>query len=301
MKRILITLLIFSMLQASPVEIGLGVREQGMGGACVALTADAMSIYWNPAGLSTIATTQFTASHWMWQEIKDIMIEYASFAHVLELAEGSKVGVGIGFLSKWAKLEQGNPEYGLNTTSLFMDNTFEVASGIYISRYFQIGLTLERYWLVSDIGGKSGLGFNLGIKGQLYAEEDNAVYYGILIRNILAGLGDEKYYPQARAGLAIVALPIIENGTVVEHYLKITADVAEKEDFNGNSGIGVHYYAGVEITPVKYVSLRAGYNDLYQYSGGIGIRYSHFGIDYAYSSGYEQLGDIHRFGFTYQF
>ncbi len=301
MKKIIAILIGVSFLGASPVEIGIGAREQGMGGACVALSQDAMSVYWNPAGLSDVTSPQMVATHWMWQDIKDVMVEYLSFAHSLELVEGSRLGVGLALLSRWAKLEQGNPGYDMNTSSLFTDNTFEVSAAFSIYSYLKVGLTLDRHWITSELGGKSGLGFNLGLRGELYGDDNYHVYYGFLVRNIMAGYGDEKTYPQGRIGFGFVGFPIIENGKVVEHYLKVAVDLAEKDDINGNSGLNFHYYAGIEVTPVKYVSLRAGYNDLYQYSGGIGVRYSHFGVDYSYSGGYDVFGDAHRVALRYYF
>ncbi len=301
MKKIIGILLGIGILSASPVEIGIGAREQGMGGACVALSSDALSVYWNPAGLSEVVSPQMLITHWMWQDIKDVMVEYLSFAHSVEVVEGSKLGVGLALLSRWAKLEEGNPAYDLNNTSLFTDNTFEVSAAFSIHSYLKVGLTLDRHWITSELGGKSGLGFNLGLKGELYGDDKYHVYYGLLVRNIMAGYGDEKTYPQGRIGFGFVGFPIIENGKTVEHYLKVAVDLAEKDDINGNSGLNFHYYAGIEVTPVKYVSLRAGYNDLYQYSGGIGVRYSRFGVDYSYSGGYDVFGDAHRIGLRYFF
>ncbi len=301
MRKIIGILIGIGILSASPVEIGIGAREQGMGGACVALSQDAMSVYWNPAGLSEVSSPQIVITHWMWQDIKDVMVDYLSFAHSIEPVEGSRLGVGLGLLSRWAKLEEGNPDYNLNSTSLFTDNTFEVSGAFSIYSYLKIGLTLDRHWITSSIGGKSGLGFNLGLKGALYKDDNYQVYYGLLIRNIMAGYGDEKTYPEGRLGFAFVGFPIVEDGKTVEHYLKVAVDLAEKDDVNGNSGLNFHYYAGLEVTPVKYVSLRAGYNDIYQYSGGIGVKYYKFGVDYSYSGGNKTFGDAHRVGLRYFF
>ena len=39
---------------ASFLEVGIGARSMGMGGAYVAVAQDAIAMYWNPAGLSRI-------------------------------------------------------------------------------------------------------------------------------------------------------------------------------------------------------------------------------------------------------
>ncbi len=302
MKRTAIAIILAAGIgMANPVELGVGARAQGMGGAFMGISDDATAIYWNPAGLSTIKSTQINLNHWMFQDIKDVMIEYAGFAHTMELVEGNKLGIGLGMLSKWASLEEGNPDYGLSRKTIFSDNTLQVSAGAYILSYLQVGLTLDRYWVTSDIGGKSGLGFDLGLKGEIYGTEQYHVYYGAIFRNLMAGMGDEKYTPTGRIGFAVYGVPLVENGKTIDHYVKVAVDVAEKDDINGKKGMNFHYYAGLEITPVKYVSIRAGYNDVYQYSGGIGARYDHFELNYAYSGGNNIFGDAHRIGMAYNF
>jgi len=41
---------------ASFLEVGIGARSMGMGGAYVAVAEDAIAMYWNPAGLSRMST-----------------------------------------------------------------------------------------------------------------------------------------------------------------------------------------------------------------------------------------------------
>ena len=48
---------------ASFLNIGVGARALGMGGAYTALADDANALYWNPAGLSKLEQREFTASH----------------------------------------------------------------------------------------------------------------------------------------------------------------------------------------------------------------------------------------------
>src|SRR4030042_4752019 len=45
------------------LEIGVGARALGMGGAFGSLGGDGISFYWNPAGLSTVAATQISAMY----------------------------------------------------------------------------------------------------------------------------------------------------------------------------------------------------------------------------------------------
>ena len=48
---------------ASYLDIGVGARGLGMGGAYTALADDAHSVYWNPAGLARLEKREVAASH----------------------------------------------------------------------------------------------------------------------------------------------------------------------------------------------------------------------------------------------
>jgi len=60
------------------LEIGVGARALGMGGAFVGTADDASALYWNPAGLARSSTMQFLFMHSKW--IADININYAAMS-----------------------------------------------------------------------------------------------------------------------------------------------------------------------------------------------------------------------------
>ena len=62
---------------ASFLEIGVGSRAVGMGGAFVATANDASAMYWNPAGLGRINRAGIFFVHTRW--IADITFDYAGF------------------------------------------------------------------------------------------------------------------------------------------------------------------------------------------------------------------------------
>ena len=52
-KLTLAGLLVLLTCQVAEAQAPLGVRAQGMAGACVGVADDASAVYWNPAGLAT--------------------------------------------------------------------------------------------------------------------------------------------------------------------------------------------------------------------------------------------------------
>ncbi len=60
---------------ASFLEIGVGSRAVGMGGAFVAIASDASAMYWNPAGISRIGKVEVIGYHTDW--IADTDFDYA--------------------------------------------------------------------------------------------------------------------------------------------------------------------------------------------------------------------------------
>jgi len=63
---------------SSVLKIGVGARPSSMGEACVAIADDVSSIYWNPAGLFQIRSSQLSAMHIEW--LDDIRYEWLGYA-----------------------------------------------------------------------------------------------------------------------------------------------------------------------------------------------------------------------------
>jgi hypothetical protein len=80
---------------ASFLEIEVGSRAIGMGGAFVAVADDASAIYWNPAGLSRLEKSELTFTHTEW--LIDINFDFTG--GILSLGSNGIVGLSITALS----------------------------------------------------------------------------------------------------------------------------------------------------------------------------------------------------------
>jgi len=140
MKRIFIaiTLLIFGFGAASAqstagsagaqfLKIGVGSRYQAMGEASVAIANDAYSMYWNPAGLTSVENSEVSFTNVSY--LLDIDLNYVAYAKRFE-----DIGV-----------------FGVSATLLSMDDqeitTFEEQDGTgdyYSASSYAVGLTYAR-------------------------------------------------------------------------------------------------------------------------------------------------------------
>ena len=73
------------------LRIGVGARAAGMGEAYCAVSGDALSIHWNPAGLSQMTSSQVAFAHLEW--FQGIGYEFLGYAQPV----GKKASVGAAY------------------------------------------------------------------------------------------------------------------------------------------------------------------------------------------------------------
>ncbi|MDZ7260894.1 MAG: PorV/PorQ family protein [candidate division KSB1 bacterium] len=150
------------------LEIGVGSRAIGMGGAFVATANDASALYWNPAGIATMRTGEVILMHAKW--LADMPFDFAGV--VIPLGSFGAIGAMITTLNsgdmKVRTIEQ--PE---GTGELFSTN--DLAIGLSYARSltdrFSIGFNVkfinQRIWHESATGFAIDFGtlFVTGFKG----------------------------------------------------------------------------------------------------------------------------------------
>lgn len=132
---------------ASPfLNIAVGARALGMGGAFTAMADDATALYWNPAGIAGLEKTTAGFVHTDW--LADLKFDVVSV--VLPLRDAGALGGQATFLSM--------PEQEITTT----DRTGQDGTGIYFSAgSMALGLTYGRSFTDR---------FKLGVTGKYVRE-----------------------------------------------------------------------------------------------------------------------------------
>ncbi|MBI2787284.1 MAG: PorV/PorQ family protein [Elusimicrobia bacterium] len=278
---------------ASYLDIGVGARGLGMGGAYTALADDANSVYWNPAGLARLEKREVTASH---TELgNSTRHDFLAYAHPTSQAvlAGAFTYLNQGSIA-------GRDAAGRQTGSYDASDAAVAFAAGRKTDLVDLGLSVK--YLRSHIASTEaqGLAVDAGLKRELPSGPGKFVL-GAALRNIGPGLE----YGEQRNDLPLRAAFGGAYRFAAGHALAV-----ELQD--GPRGAGWEGSAGGELKAYDGVFLRLGYtskSSAVEGSGfdaargltvGLGLRKDGFGLDYAAQAAGE-LGSTHRFTLSARF
>ena len=268
---------------ASFLNIGVGARGLGMGGAYTALADDANALYWNPAGLSKLEKREFTASHA--EMFESTRLDFLAYAH--PTSKGT-FAAGLTYLSH-GKIEGRD---GLGRPTAGYDASDAALSLGYARKLEMVDLGATFKYLRSHIGGAEaqGVAVDVGAKRAF-----DRVSVGAALRNLGPGLKFQDQRNDLPLRLAVGAAYKFTGG-----------HTAAAELVNGPRGAGTDASFGGEFQAVKNLYMRAGYTTQTAITGGtgfdvargltlgLGFRNEKWSLDYAVLPSGE-LGRSHRF------
>jgi len=162
---------------ASFLEIGVGSRAIGMGGAFVAVANDATALYWNSAGIARIRKNEMVFIHTKW--IADINYNY--LGSVFPMGNAGVLGISITSLStdemlvRTVDMPEGTGErFGVG------DLAIAVAFARNLTDRFSIGLNTK--YIQQKIWNMNASGFAMDI-GTLFTTQLNGMKIGMSISN----------------------------------------------------------------------------------------------------------------------
>lgn len=293
MRSLLVVLLLASPAlgaeTAAFLDIGVGARALGMGGAYTALADDANALYWNPSGLAKLEKREFTASHA--ELFESTRLDFLAYAH--PTSQGT-FAAGLTYLSQ-GKLE-GRDSLGRRTEGY---DASDAALSLGYARKLdvvELGATVK--YLQSHIAGTQaqGVAADVGAKRAF-----DRVIVGAALRNLGPGLKYQDQRNDLPLRLALGAAYRFEGG-----------HAAAAEAVNGPRGAGTDASFGGEFQAFKSVFLRGGYTTRTAITGGsgfdvargltlgLGFRNEKWSLDYAVLPSGE-LGRSHRFSFGARF
>jgi len=310
---------------ATFLEIPVGARAIGMGGAFVGSANDVTSLYWNPAGMARLADREALFSHANW--IADMMFNFAGVVVPL----GSFGAVGVSFTSltmddmvvRTVERPDGTGEYF---------SAADFAVGLHYARNlsdrFSIGFTAK--YISQSIWHMQAQAFAMDLGALFTTQFFNGMRIGAAITNFgtdmhMAGrdartfhpiddrkLGSNDRIPQAiemdswplplnfQVGLAVDVL------SSEEHTLTVSVDGFYP------SGNTESVNVGAEFGFYNTLFLRAGQQSLLLddreggLSAGMGVLASLFGdnvkgsVDYAYTD-FARLKEVHTISVSIRF
>lgn len=290
---------------AAYLQMGVGARALGLGGAFTALADDATAIYWNPAGLSGLDGAQATGMHA--NLTIDRSFDFVGYAAPVN----GKSAWGFGY-TRFAIT--GIPETRLRpgtTDPILEDDVFDgdgnlITPGtgdVRIFSYFDdvednFTLGYSRKMLRGlQVGGNvkflqqrlfdstaSGVGLDVGL---LYTYSDK-LRLGLSVRDLFERLS-------YGTGYRTETVPVTTTAGVSymgPYDTRLTLDLAKTENVDARLRVGAEKWF-----QEKY-AVRLGSNDG-DFAAGASIKVSDWQFDFAYQT--QDLGDVQRLSFMKRF
>lgn len=306
---------------ASFLKIGVGARTIGMGGAFTAVANDLSAIYWNPAGLGRLPTSQVSFNHIDW--IAGVKYDNAAAA----IAVGEIGTIGLSFTT----MNVGDMEV---TTTDMPEGTGEM---------FSAGGTLIGLSYAKNLTDKFSIGFNVkyvrediwNMRAQTIALDIGTLYTADILNGVNIGADmsnfgtkmrmvgrDNRVLIKTGAGGQNIVNAEYELGSYdlpLIFRVGLATDILRSENNRMTVAVDAihpndnteYVNSGLEYTWANIVSLRAGWKSAYERGSeqgltfGGGIEYSlasqmDFVLDYAYMD-FGRLKPVHYFSFGLKF
>jgi hypothetical protein len=274
------------------LKIGVGARPLGLGGAFVSVAEDANALYWNPAGISQLKDQQLTLSY-----VNYLLDIHSGFVgYVLPRDDRLCLGAALNYFS-YGEFQRTTVEdptgnqlgtFGALDLSLAFSGAYVVSEGFFLG-----GTAKVIYGKLEDYSSDA---YALDLGG-LYVLPDDRTRLGFSLQNL--GFQRSGYSSDNKDGLA----PILRVGASRQLEglpLLLTVDGYKPTDHHFNVNMGGEIHAGESL------SLRLGWSslgldqqvgpdkdNLAGFSGGLGVQWQTYRLDYAYSS-MAELGEVHR-------
>lgn len=273
---------------AAFLDIGVGARAAGMGGAYTALADDANAVYWNPAGLARLEKREASTGH---AELgQSTRHDFLAYAHPSPQGTFAGAITYLGQGSIDGRDSQGRPTGSLNASDA-------AVAGAYGRKTELADFGLSVKYLRSHIGSSEaqGAAMDLGARRELEGPRAGKLALGVALRNLGPGLKYDRERNDLPLRLALGAAYRLPAGHAVAVELQ-----------NGPRGAGSEGAVGWEFRAMEGVFLRLGYASKAAASGGagfdaargltfgLGLRKDRFSLDYGAQAAGE-LGSTHRF------
>ncbi len=295
------------------LAIGVGGRALGMGGAQAALVNDVTAGYWNPAGLARIDYPQVALMH---EEHFGDLVNYNYAAAAIPYGKDMSFGLSVIRLGVDGIPDTRDALYDANGDGVLDINTDRLDySKIteFNNTDWAFYLTFAKrhsdnfYWganvkiIRRDLAEYSATGVGFDIGAVYMPTED--LYLGANVMDVTTTLvawstgRNELISPTAKLGIAY-GVNVLGGRLLPALDLDMRFEGREFASYFNVGPVSFDTHFGFEYTYDNLFSVRAGYNDVKQFTIGAGIKLPKLYIDYSYArfsqSETERLPDTHR-------
>lgn len=273
---------------ANYLKIGLGAKAPAMGENFAALANDSSAVYWNPSGITQAKSQQFDFMQMDWIA----GISSKTFSGIYPLSETDFIGAYVFMLDTPFDKETIYDTAALNEYSETGDkfknsaSVIDIAYSKIISEKLSAGVGVKN--IHEELAGTKANGFALDA-GLLYKEFYPNLNLGLAVQNIAVNkLRADEDYPMTITLGTSYALKFYDRP------LTLLSDIKIPNDNDVRYGVGAEYWLA------EIFALRGGYNSLYKFTFGVGIKLQNLTADYAYVP-VGDLGVTHRISVGYKF
>jgi len=287
-----------------PLSVAVGARAMGMGRACAAVAEEGDAIFTNPAGLGELDTFQFTTmSARLLNEVT-----YTVLGGTYPL--GNKSALGFGFAAaSLSGIEVRDAGGAYISRSDFGSAVILASYGRKLSEKLSLGVNLKYFnQSANEVTDGNGTGFNLDVgvlqKGLGWFSL-GAVAKNVLSTRMRYNNGAEEPLPTVvKVGARMHILGKEFESAV---YSPLTLVAAADADLSLHSFRSTTAHAGLELSPVPYLTLRAGIDQDPRagspqnfLTSGLSLRFAGISFHYAYHP-YAELAEdaAHYFSITF--
>ncbi|HPN32389.1 MAG TPA: PorV/PorQ family protein [bacterium] len=273
------------------LNLGVGARALGMSSAYTAADEDVYAAYWNPAGLASLKSSQAAFMHNSLPE--KISQDYIIFGFPL-----AKKNQYLAFLLNFGRYDDEiltvYPD--LNNNNPYTNKKFDGSDLLIGASYayknknnIQLGLTLK--YISQDIYNYNARA--MAVDAGLLYKVNNTFNIGTGIYNF----GTKMKFNKKSEELP-VKIKVGVSTKLVENIFMINGDICYIKDED------VELALGVEVKPFKFISLRAGLNNVNDagsaFTLGLGFNFDQLNLDYAYEP-FDDLNASHKVSLDYSF
>jgi len=262
-----------------PLTIGIGARALGMGGVNTAIADSGDVLFGNPAGLGEIDSVSLTSMSG--NLLEDV--HYTIFGGVYPL--GGRSAVGLGYSGAFVSGIELRDYYGNFTRRAnYGDSALLLAYGRKLTDTLSLGARLKYY--LSDgteIDSGDGRGWNADLG--IFSQGLEFLSLGVVGQNLVSSSrlnyqnGESAVLPQRlRAG---ARLYLLGSGFRSVIYHPVECVLAVDTDFNLQAARALTARLGLEVSPNRFLTVRAGSNGE-NLTAGLSLMLAGLGFHYAY-------------------
>ncbi len=276
-------------------------RGTAMGGAFSSVANNSEAIYWNPAGLTSVENFDFSASYVKWFfDIKHYSISAAYTLPNLGTIGIEAIYTDIGEIevTRVDALGYVNGEYNPGLTGEVIkpsQSVIGISFAKELTDRFAFGITAKYAYENLVVKSKGAIIFDGGLT---FDTDFRTVKIAASVRQFGPDIKYlSKNYPLPQTfNIGISGYLIAPENSLIADFpnqkLLLSYDMIQPRDYNQQHGVGLEYSFN------DMIFLRGGYRfngDQQGFSGGLGLMYENYRIDYSYTDYGEYLNSVHRF------